>query len=338
MKIILHIGVEKTGTTSIQRFLSMNSKMLNLHQMLYYGGRLFQNLNQCSEVVAASVEEPGAHLVQLRTGGFSEFRRAVCSEINQVLELAEKQNCNQVIFSSEHMSSRMRIKREVELLRDLFPSNAEIEIVIYLRRQDRLYLGTLAEGIKAGATISQPIDKEIILSKGFYSRNYYDYELLLNLWASVFDENIIRVFCFEPVELKRNDIVHDFMTRVLAVQDLSRWNFSKNRRLNPGFSAEFLYFLSGGSKPRSVESRMNLVNNAQMLDDFHSNTFIPVHRLAEFLGTFAESNKRVAQKYLNKNSLFSAPAIAPNEYVFANANSLSLAAQKIQSRIEQESN
>ena len=334
MKVILHIGVEKTGTTSIQNFLAINFAALRSHNIFFYGGRLLPNKRQSTELVLASVEKPGSNFAKLRNTGISDFRKRVRSEIKSVIDFAEKNGVTQLLFSSEHMSSRMRAIEEVEVLRSLFPKNLSFEIVVYCRRQDELYLGTLAEGIKAGTVIQEPLDKEIQLGDGFYSRNYYDYNKLLSMWSEIFGKQNIKVYTFEKSRLKSKDVVADFLSKALLIEDLSNWRIPENHYSNRRLSAEFLYFLSNFNRSCSVADRTILLQNVGILDTFTSNSFIPVSRLAEFLNSFNDSNNLAAQNFLDRRFMFNQSTISRKDYVVANDQSLSISMKSISDQLD----
>ena len=334
MKVILHIGVEKTGTTSIQHFLAINFAALKRQNTFFYGGRLLENKSQSTELVLASVEQPGSNFARLPDPGISEFRNRVKAEIRSVINIAEKGGVTQLLFSSEHMSSRMRTVEEIEILKSLFPDGVNFEIVVYCRRQDELYLGTLAEGIKAGVVINVPLDGEIQLGDGFYSRSYYDYNKLLSMWTDIFGKKNISIYTFEHSQLKSGNVVADFLSKVLQTEDLSNWRIPENHHLNRRLSAEFLYFLSDFNKSCSNSDRVTLLKHADIIDTFTSNSFIPVSRLAEFLASFKDTNNLVAQNFLHRKSLFTQSTIAEEDYVVADDESLSNSMKSINNKLD----
>jgi hypothetical protein len=336
MKVVLHIGMEKTGTTSIQRFLAANSDNLQSLCSTLYVDRILDIHNQRTELVLSCIQQPGKYLEKFRSLRMAEFRPKVRVKIQSIIESAEKSGFTQLLFSSEFMSSRMRKHDEVERLKNLFPPSVDFEIVIYCRRQDELYLGTLSEGIKAGAVHQGLLDRKIELSDGFYSRSYYDYHELLEMWSTIFGKENIKVNVFERSQLKSGDVVSDFVFNTLKIEGLSGWIFPENRRLNRRLSAEFLYYMSIFNQSHDYTDQVELIDNAEKFDSFKSNTFIPVPRLAEFLSSFDSSNNRVAQEYLNQETLFHQNSIASDEYIFADERALQTSKLIIERKVSKE--
>ncbi len=108
------------------------------------------------------------------------------------------------------MSSRLLNESHIEALKLLFPSRCTIKIIVYLRRQDELYLGTQAEAIKSGQNNLKFVDPFLRADSKPYGRRYYDYNLMLSRWAKVFGKSNIIVRPNEHSQLLEGDILEDF--------------------------------------------------------------------------------------------------------------------------------
>lgn len=331
MKIVLHIGSEKTGTTSIQNFLSHSPKKLSEHKALYYAGHLL-GTTASTELVLASVEKPGL-LVNTPLPDFETFRSQVQQEIHALIQHAENNGMEYLLFSSEHMASRIRTCDGLKLLRQLFPKNCAFEIYFYCRRQDQLYLSTVAESIKAGASFTTVGAEKIKLGSGYYSTEYYDYNALLAPWAEVFGQQSIRLRIFESSQLVGGDVIADFLFNCLGIEDLSSWKTTDRKYRNRRFSAEILYFLSEYNHHCTPEQRKQFLQMARELDVYPSNSLVATKALRRFLHDFADSNQQVAKTYLNKNRLFEKQEIMPDEYRFQDRARQQLAQKEISAEI-----
>ena len=123
-KIFLHIGVEKTGSSSIQDFIFSNSKSL------FTGGKcypdyLFGSSNQMELSCLVLDKE---FMVNMRVpDDFDEFRR-------QFIECLYINRENDLYFSSEHLSSRMVNPYDIQCFLDLVTMYGhQIVLIFFLR-------------------------------------------------------------------------------------------------------------------------------------------------------------------------------------------------------------
>jgi len=168
-ELILHIGMEKTGSTSIQSCLESNKELLQQHGILY---------PDVGKVSAHHYEI--AHLKQ---------DPAVVSD---ALE-SESENYDKVILSSEHFSrasSDTQIGEYREVLR-----NFDTTVICYLRDPLSWLVSLFGEHIKWGgrATIDD-----------FFRRSNwkFNYALLLDRWSSIFGAESFHCFnygCYDNV-------------------------------------------------------------------------------------------------------------------------------------------
>src|SRR5262249_25059988 len=135
MDLYLHIGTEKTGTTSIQAFLDRNRSRLRMQGVLYPS--LPGPANQIA-LSAAALEEPRGEVTRLFGLKSPEDIARFRARISGLLARAcEGSDCTNAVLSNEHCSSRLRYEGEVQTLHDVLrPLFARIFIVVYLRRQD----------------------------------------------------------------------------------------------------------------------------------------------------------------------------------------------------------
>lgn len=187
----IHIGLEKTGSTSIQTFLSSSTDLLTSQNTLYPQslGRPFHN----------------RLIIALQDHDKIDFQRVVARvsspvEIENYLEYLtnnfKKELANigpeKVILSCEHLSSRLINKQEIVRLKNLVSKYSHsIKILIYLRPQvgllaSRYSTYVLSGGIKTVSEyekLTEPI--------------FFDYYKLVTLWSRVFGKEnmIVNLFC-----------------------------------------------------------------------------------------------------------------------------------------------
>lgn len=205
MKLTIHIGTEKTGTTSIQAALAKDRARLAGQGVLF--PKLFGSPNHMELAVAASDPNPRDELqmIELRRQncGHDEYRERIAAQIADEIGDA---NATNVVVSNEHCHSRLRGPAAVRRLIDLFGIAPEqCRIVVYLRRQDRLAVSLYSTVLKLGGASS--VFPE---TTGVELPYYFDLERVLDTYAQVVGRERIRVRLYEPGLLLNNDVVTDF--------------------------------------------------------------------------------------------------------------------------------
>src|SRR5256885_16234541 len=118
MKIILHIGIEKTGTSSIRQFFRQNREALRRHSVLY--SEVAGAENHMALAAAAQHDQKRDDLRTLYQIGtpqqVHEFRRNFAEDLAQE---AEQSGCSTMVLSGEHCSSRLTTAGEVGVLAKL---------------------------------------------------------------------------------------------------------------------------------------------------------------------------------------------------------------------------
>ena len=137
MRCILHIGTEKTGTSSIQSFLRQNRDVLRSHGILCAKSVGAPN-NRALPVAAYSPTRRDEYTQNLGIQTDLQLT-AHQEEIIAALrdEVAGAGDVDTVIFSSEHIHSRLTTEGAVERLHRLVENLQleEIDIIVYLRNQ-----------------------------------------------------------------------------------------------------------------------------------------------------------------------------------------------------------
>jgi len=252
------------------------------------------------ELVLASNPEPG-DLVRFRDQDFLPFREVIKSRIESQVAAAEKSGHREIVFSSEHLSSRLVDVTQIEALKQLFSVSCHIKIIVYLRRQDELFLGTQAEAIKRGNHHLKFYDPLKWNVSGYYGRKYYDYELMLRGWEEVFGKENILVRPYEQSQLTGGDVLEDFYHLISVDDSFSRCK--KPAKENKRLSAQALCVISrlnslGTERPEIITEKV------ARLDDFRHSALVPNSILEEFFGRFEISNRELAERYLNQEELF----------------------------------
>ena len=204
----LHIGLEKTGTTSIQEFLHINRDQLyqqhklyfpkspglknHIHFPLYAYGKNLGDLP-----LQKGLTDP-EKLAAFRTA----FKQDFFQEVKPILNTG-----SDLLISNEHLSSRVADEADIQKLVALFKElNAQIKVIVYFRRQDKFLISTYSTWVKCGG--KQNINMEA------YKKPRYDYLHQLNMWGNVLGKENIEVGIFEKSRWKEGSLYLDFCSKI----------------------------------------------------------------------------------------------------------------------------
>ena len=146
---VLHIGLEKTGTTSIQSTLAANRDRMLSRGILYP-----RSLGARSHVKAyAYASEGPSDEIKVKCGLYDrpteEFRRDLLKQFDEEVASATPEK---IIISNEHLSSRLMSGSELSRLRTLLSRHCRsIKVVVYLRAQGDAHRSAYSTYIKTGA-------------------------------------------------------------------------------------------------------------------------------------------------------------------------------------------
>ena len=233
MKAIVHIGTEKTGTTSIQRYLYQNRAKLKgagFHFLQCAGKKNNQALPAyCLDEHRRDdyFRDRGIQTLEQRQEFKSRFIKAFDSEIRGL-----PQHVTTVIMSSEHFHSRIRTEAELDNLSELLkPYFDEIKIVCYLREQATTCKSYYSTHLKSGGTQSFSEFLERCRPENTYF-NYY--EMLAN-WERGFGFESLDVSLFLQDRFLNGDLLDDFTAKIDAalVGELDKPRAVENESLTP---------------------------------------------------------------------------------------------------------
>lgn len=192
MKGYIHIGIQKTGSTTLQSFLYAN------HELLRDKGYLYP-----LSVISAS---PYNHEHRLHT-------RALPRLVGRLRRELRRSGGMKVILSQENLATSMLEPEKLRGLRDFLQQVGlrDITIIIYLREVSDLYASWCGEMLRWGRDLSfihtMPQDA---LSAGVNM----DYRSILQGWGAVFGAQRLKVRLFAPGDLYGGDLLRDFIQAI----------------------------------------------------------------------------------------------------------------------------
>ncbi len=205
--LYLHIGCEKTGTTSIQDCLYMNQA--NLRSNGYYFLQSMGNYNNrklaCYSIEDKVNDDLYVSLIK-EFGDREKMRKHIVEELENEIENIDSEIQN-VIISSEHFSSRLFSTQEIQSLKNLLDNFfEEIKIICYFREQSKTCQSLFSTGIKSGSSNNF----EYYIDQCNLQNPYYNYLNIAKVWADVFGRSNLKIRIFERKNFKNGSVLNDF--------------------------------------------------------------------------------------------------------------------------------
>jgi hypothetical protein len=199
-RIYVHIGGEKTGTTSLQVFLHQNAEQLKGNGIIY------PNNNKRAYFDSTAHFPLAAKLADGPLDFISTSKRRTLEKAEEHLITDLKGGSQHiVVLSCEHFSSRVRDVNKLAHFRSILMQIAdEVRIVFYLRDQASLSLAAFSTKILSGRRSGFNPD-EINPNNA-----YFNHLTTLDLWSSAFGPENIIAREYDKGALVNGDICDDF--------------------------------------------------------------------------------------------------------------------------------
>jgi len=227
MKLLLHIGPPKTGTTSIQSYLRCNAKALERA-----GISGFVKAQWPRKLAILARNTPPRTPWATRQGianpeGFARVKAEWNEALHRELSEAVSAGVALAVLSSEGLFS-LSEDEIAALIAVLRAHCGEIEVLAYLRRQD-LAICSRYKNFVRNMGWTGPVH-EIFLPE-------FDYAAALLKWRSVVGADALRVAVFPDSAAERYDLLEDFESRIAerivvppgVTRDLPRRNTAWSR-------------------------------------------------------------------------------------------------------------
>ncbi len=288
---ILHIGAPKTGSTALEKFLANNAQILSKN------GWKYPTIN---------IRGFGHHdLAYLVSSGYPDWatpQTKTLDELQQDLAEAVKDK-EKIILSSEIFYLQPNPEGVAEILSRLGCQTHNVKIVVYVRRQDDIHISWYNQAIKAQGYTGSIKDsiKE--------THATWDYLHQLTQWSDVFGKENILVRPYQAEDMISDDICVDFASLVgFPVNKLDFPQEHSNTRINKDI-LEYQRLINGlplsaEEKRRFHKQLMDLTQYSSELELFDDTPLLSIMEREEILNEYENSNRKVAQTFLNRDELF----------------------------------
>jgi hypothetical protein len=246
MQTFLHIGLEKTGTTSIQQLLIQNSDALLktgvlVSKSLHAGNNFYLALASFSSFRPDSLlrGQGVSNQVQL-----DAYRKRIYSALKA--EVAAAKGATKVVLSSEHLQSRLTSVADLEQLKKSleFAGLSNPKILVYLREPIRIALShhgmAIKKGIHVDESFFEPDHPRVSQIIGFKKS--------LLMWQQVFGRDNLMVKLY-PEGQKPSALIEDFFSSCQIETKTLTLSSEEKRNANLSLGAlEILNVLNSRSK------------------------------------------------------------------------------------------
>lgn len=309
MKALVHIGTEKTGSTTIQHFLNLNKTKLKQQNIVYLTTSKSTNAIRIATYcmddnrIDNNVRRLGLIDKKSRIAWKQKFKQNLDKQFRIIAD-----HKNSVIISSEHFHSRLITTTEIENLYELLaPYFTEIKIIVYIRRQDRLAVSLYSTMLKNGKHRSTVLPHNIQSDDPFY--NFFN---SMETWSRVFGNNNLIIRIFEKEKFFNQDLIDDFIN---ASQLTQPSDFTIPERKNQNLSGavqEALTIINSifPSYNGNVYNRFNQHLVRYVIEElsvkYEDQQKLPSrHKAVEFYNSFIDSNHQLSNKYFAGDNIFS---------------------------------
>ncbi len=202
--VVLHVGMGKTGTSSIQAWFHRNRQRLTRHGVLFPqspGKRRHARLSLAVQVDEArrppdrrGIEEPPA----------SQLRPVVREELVAEIRASKP---SRLLLSDEGLCGAS--DEAIENLRHLLDGVAEsVRVVFYLRRQDEHLCSRYQQVVKWNGLTARLAERADRMGR---AAGLYDYRARLEAWQRVFRPDELVVRRFERADFVGGTLLRDFL-------------------------------------------------------------------------------------------------------------------------------
>lgn len=304
VKLILHIGQPKTGSTAIQQTLNRNRRILIDHYQI-----LYPNFH------ANNFDERGYsnHANFFRSFILNNQKDLIIQVLKECKEFCIANDINQLIISSEGFFEQSWVPKFFRQVKDeVFE---EICIVLYLRRQDFWVESAWKQwGIK---------DQKYKAIQDFIQNRRMNWYHSISKWLELFDKSAFVVRPFEKETIRKN-VVEDFLTLVgFKNEKIIDLKTDLDQNANPGFKPEIIEILKNCNY-LAVDIHDNRITNILQKalsgkfirqSPFSSYGLLSPNERYEIVKKYDDSNREIAKIFFGheRENLFNEPWPDPNE-------------------------
>ncbi len=306
MKLSLHIGTPKSGTSTIQRFLKQNRALLQAN-----GVHVPQSAgkNNQQRLAAMFLDDDTVddfcrrlHLQDRadRIAAKRQWQADLSAEI-------KAQTCPHVVMSSEHLQSRLHAPEAIRALSDYLQTLfSDIRIILYIRDPLDTAVSLYSTAVKSGAMLA-----ELPLSPPALWTNIINHKATIQRWQANLAPAELKLRLFQKDDFVQGDLLADF----ISTAELPALDYNRPGRANESLDRlglEVLRRLNRNIPPILPDGTINPQRgNIRTIFEAHFNSgapFLPsAEAVAAYDTAFACSNDWVRQTFFPERDYLFTP-------------------------------
>ncbi len=241
--LTLHIGLSKTGSSSIQRVLAEQRPAMQARGIYYPRSPGWAN----HALLPASLVNDPRILWGFHPGtweGLSPAARLARFRQEWAAEMAALPDwAGHVVISAEQIGGLMRQEDEVQRLADTLHAHfATVRVVVYLRRQDQHLASAYSQWLRGGV-----LEEPALPATGPAHHFEYDYGPMLDRYARAFGDAAMCPRIFSRATLVAGDVVEDFFAASGFSLPIPPEAPNKNANLGISLEGQALMLMAGRS-------------------------------------------------------------------------------------------
>jgi hypothetical protein len=292
MELILHIGYNKTGTTSIQKFCHKNREILLKEFGIYYPNTY---VSEAHYIYSCALREyfPSWVPKELRVSADNLF-------LNLKAELETIKPQKVLMSSEDFILIPHKLNKVVEYL-----TTDEIKIILYIRRQDKMIESMYTQGVKMFESNNFSIS---MISSIDVDLDFYRYiKTLEDSFRDLVNKDFkidIRIF-FKDM-YKDWDVIDDFCNAIgINKSVFQEEEIKENVSITPTSTEALKRFKKRYEVPIEIfEKIIEFLYEYDLKYSSSIKTLMPLEVRKKILEFYRESNEKLFIEYFNKENLF----------------------------------
>jgi len=294
-KLILHIGLSKTGTSAIQNFLWFNRNEFYSNYSILYpetgifgGGGIYAHYK-----LAWSIYKPE----EVNINDIKPIDYLADSLYKEI----ENYNPKIVILSSEafmHYKENTYIKKLMDLLKEI---TSDVSVVVYFRRQDLWVESSYLQVIKTGQIKVTPFKDSVNHAKNFLNW-LLKYDEFLSRWK-VYANIIPRIY--DKKLFPYGNVILDFLSILGIDYPAEKAQIEVNPSLSHISALVLREINERFELPKELHRRVvQYLLEQDKVNKHPLKSFFTLEERLSFLERYRESNERLFREYFNSENRF----------------------------------
>lgn len=286
--LYLHIGIPKTGTTSIQNFLNINKDMLFDDNFIFYSHEKNGNFSSLPFIFSHSKK---LDWIKDNNEIFCDEKKDIYVEkiSTNLINTISKFKDHDFIISSEHIfmiyDEKESLENLAKFLKEFFH---KIKIIIYIRDQLDYMISSISTEVEASFLNKKEIKVDDIIQKFYSPNNCYDlfYSTSIGIFEEIFGKENIFLNLYNSSGIENNNLYKNFLNN-LGLDNHSKYSYPKN--LNSSSSLEVLK-----SKILLNKILKNTSIDKKLLKETYINGKNISYTISKSIGQSLSSNKKIS--------------------------------------------